>query len=274
MNFSKLLTALVAVTASANMGVYGGIGAFGGYTAPSFKTGDLFDAGDVTISGDLEAEGTNGVKFNKDVKGNYPLGVFGDVMVVGEGFAGPLALGASFRLGYQWNVGLPTDGIYGSEAGKYTAAAAAAPAKFGFAVKYPEGSFFMQPAVVIGAAVMDMHLFLRLGVDISKATYKLEYATGATSVLPAAGAYGMPVTTDLNAWLFAFVIGLQAVFQIGPCTGVAASVDFKYWPTSWNDIKEKDIAAKFKGGADSEAVVANIGGTWAITGGLTAFVTM
>lgn len=278
MNFSKILTSFVAITAAANMSVYGGLGATASAILNNaFKTGDkMFSAADIDATGDFEKNSSNTadvISFNKDTKGYYPVGVFGEVMLTFDGFAGPLTVGVALKGGYRWNFGGNTDRIYG--VAKHVAPVAGTVVN-GFSVTYPSGSFFVEPTLVIGAAIADMHFLVKVGLDISRATFSLNYNDGTVSskISTATADFNTSVKTDASAWLFGFVAGLQAIFQVGPCMGIGASIDFKYWPTSWNDVKDSGVAKKFNAKLADDAVVANIGGTYAVTFGLTGYINM
>lgn len=282
MNLKKILLGALALTASAKVSTFVGAGVTGGFQFPGGKTGKIFTKGAQpnAMGEDFESDDSDtSVKFSSKAKGFNPAGVFATAAVTFDELIGVMSFGLGFDFGYRWNLGLPTDKLYGKNA-DFVLSADAKTETRGFTVTYPDGGIFMIPQVLIGVDVMDMHILFSAGLDISKEKLTLKYALKTSDARPEYAQSmiaGYNVTQELDSWVFGLRFGLSAIFQVAPCAGVGVGVFFTYWPTMFNDDKTEGAAAKFDttaGTTAKDAVVYNVGGTYSITGQITGHVAL
>lgn len=204
----------------------------------------------------------------KDPKKVYPLsGSLVGRVIIGEEFK----FGLGMSVGGRYNANLPTDRYFGATDGK---AEAANPTNLPIAFKYAQGNLVLNPHFLLCFDVSDIKIMLALGLDMVYNKVTVDYAKG-TALTNAIGGSTLAKSVEVKNWLFGIKVGVEGIYNVTPCVGFGAGLAFTYLPKAFNKMDQKGKKAVITGATDTskKEEVLNLGGTWALTLNLAAYIT-
>lgn len=102
-----------------------------------------------------------------------------------------------------------------------------------FSVSGGLNGFFVEPQIVIGAEIFDIHTLLCVGWFFSQQNYEMNLNVEE-------GSLGSVLGTKPGKWVNGFSGGIICTFRVGPCTAGALQIGYKYPGLVVSDDSKKE----------------------------------
>lgn len=249
MKMSKVLIALLAANASANVTCLLGAGVQAQLASLSFDTGDAISG--YMTDAQTETSGS-GVKLKSDAKKYYNAGLY--ARAVGLMDVGGVSIGLGVSGGFKSNFGFD-DANKDGEFGDQSAPQADTSKDGGFGIKLPSNYFWFTPAVYVAFDLgSSATVLVGLGVEMSKQenTVQAEKKTGLDSI-----------DSKISNWFFGIKATAELLYQFSSAVAATVGVNAVYYPDMKNYIVDKKTLTDLTSSQNTDEKIVNLKGSYA-----------